>query len=97
MQADLCSPTPPPSRPPPAYNPDACHLNNEAQADRSMESLFAELVSNGILRRTPSSTIQDYLGASGLMGSTLEAAGLLPDASMAQVGGACRRGCSTHR
>lgn len=54
-------------------------------ADRSMESLFAELVNNGILKRTPVAAIQDYVGAPGLMGSAMEKAGLLPDASMSQV------------
>jgi hypothetical protein len=56
-------------------------------ADRSMESLYAELVSNGVLVRTPSSHVQDFLGSSGYMGSTLDKAGIIPDPSMAQVGG----------
>jgi hypothetical protein len=56
------------------------------QADRSMESLYAELVSNGILVPVPPVHIQDYLGAYSYMGATLEKAGIIPDPSMAQVG-----------
>ena len=51
-----------------------------------MESLFAELVSNGIIQPVPSMHINDYLGSFSYMGSTLEKAGIIPDPSMAQVG-----------
>lgn len=51
-----------------------------------MESLYAELASNGLLGPTPPAHLADYLGAPGLMGATLERAGIVPDASMAQVG-----------
>lgn len=36
-------------------------------ADRSIESLFAELVSNGILQPCPHVHVRDYLGSSGFM------------------------------
>jgi hypothetical protein len=55
------------------------------QSDRSMESLFAELAAAGVLRPLPHVELADYLGAPSFMGSTLERAGLKPDASMAQV------------
>jgi hypothetical protein len=51
-----------------------------------MESLYAELVSNGILVPVAPVHIQDYLGAYSYMGATLEKAGIIPDPSMAQVG-----------
>jgi len=55
-------------------------------ADRSMESLFAELVSNGILQKVPPGAhLHDYLGACGYVASTLERGGAVPDPSMAQV------------
>ena len=57
------------------------------QADRSIESLFAELVSNGILQPCPHVHIRDYLGCSSYMAATLEKANIIPDPSMAQVGG----------
>lgn len=50
-----------------------------------MESLYAELVSSGVLVRCPQAHVQDYLGAYGYMGSTLGRAGIIPDPSMAQV------------
>lgn len=50
-----------------------------------MESLFAELVSNGILQKCPQTHIQDYLGCYSYMGATLEKANIIPDPSMAQV------------
>ncbi|GBF95030.1 hypothetical protein Rsub_07531 [Raphidocelis subcapitata] len=53
--------------------------------DRSMESLYAELVSNGILVKPQTAHVADYLGGPGLMGATLERAGIVPDASMAQI------------
>lgn len=59
-------------------------------SDRSMESLYAELVSAGVLVKAPAVHVQDYLGAYGYMGSTLERAGIVPDASMAQVRGRVR-------
>ncbi|KAI8469151.1 MAG: hypothetical protein J3K34DRAFT_514240 [Monoraphidium minutum] len=54
-------------------------------ADRSMESLYAELVSNGVLVRVPPAHMADYLGAHGFMGATLDKAGIVPDPSMAQI------------
>lgn len=56
------------------------------QADRSIESLFAELVSNGILQQCPHVHVRDYLGSSSFMAATLEKANIIPDPSMAQVG-----------
>lgn len=54
-------------------------------ADRSIESLFAELVSNGILVPCPHVHVRDYLGSSSYMQATLEKANLIPDPSMAQI------------
>lgn len=44
-------------------------------ADRSIESLFAELVSNGILQPCPHVHVRDYLGSSSFMQATLEKVG----------------------
>jgi hypothetical protein len=41
-------------------------------ADRSIESLFAELVSNGILQPCPHVHVRDYIGCSSYMQATLE-------------------------
>jgi hypothetical protein len=57
------------------------------QADRSMESLFAELASNGVLVSPPKVELADYLGGYSFMGATLEKAGIIPDPSLAQVRG----------
>lgn len=54
-------------------------------ADRSIESLFAELVSNGILRPAPHVHVRDYLGSPSFVAATLEKANIIPDPSMAQV------------
>eukprot|EP00878_Enallax_costatus_P017399 GHUV01018273.1.p1 GENE.GHUV01018273.1~~GHUV01018273.1.p1 ORF type:complete len:830 (+),score=314.81 GHUV01018273.1:156-2492(+) len=54
-------------------------------ADRSMESLFAELASNGVLTRIPRVELADYLGGYSYMGATLEKAGIIPDPSLAQI------------
>jgi len=54
-------------------------------SDRSIESLFAELVSNGILQPCPHVHVRDYLGSASYMQTTLEKAGVVPDPSMAQV------------
>ncbi|DBA81732.1 hypothetical protein WJX77_003084 [Trebouxia sp. C0004] len=54
-------------------------------ADRSLESLYAELVSNGIIRPCPARPLQDYLGTVNLLGSVLQAQGLIPDPSCAQM------------
>lgn len=54
-------------------------------ADRSIESLFAELVSNGILQPCPHVHVRDYMGSSSYMQATLEKAGVIPDPSMAQI------------
>lgn len=51
-----------------------------------MESLFAELASNGVLTAPPKVELADYLGGYSYMGATLEKAGIIPDPSMAQVG-----------
>lgn len=44
-------------------------------ADRSIESLFAELVSNGILTPCPHVHVRDYLGSASFMQTTLEKVG----------------------
>ncbi|KAK3245248.1 hypothetical protein CYMTET_45172 [Cymbomonas tetramitiformis] len=54
-------------------------------ADRSMESLYAELVSNNIIQPIPKAKVQDYLGGFNYLGATLEKASIIPDPSMAQV------------
>ena len=54
-------------------------------ADRSIESLFAELVSNGILVPCPHVHVRDYLGSTSYMQATLEKAAVIPDPSMAQI------------
>lgn len=54
-------------------------------ADRSMESLFAELASNGVLVSPPKVELADYLGGYSFMGATLEKAGIIPDPSLAQI------------
>ncbi len=65
--------------------------NRQPQADRSIESLFAELVSNGILQQCPHVHVRDYLGSSSYMAATLEKANIIPDPSMAQARGATER------
>lgn len=50
-----------------------------------MESLFAELASNGVLAPLPRAELADFLGGLSLLGATLERAGVIPDASLAQV------------
>ena len=54
-------------------------------ADRSLESLYAELVSNKIIQVTPGWKMGDYVGDFNYLGATLEKSGIYPDASMAQV------------
>ncbi len=54
-------------------------------ADRSIESLFAELVSNGILVPCPHVHVRDYLGSTSFMQATLEKANVIPDPSMSQI------------
>ncbi|KAF6264066.1 hypothetical protein COO60DRAFT_270081 [Scenedesmus sp. NREL 46B-D3] len=54
-------------------------------ADRSVESLFAELASNGVLVSPPKVELADYLGGNSVMGATLEKAGIIPDPSLAQI------------
>lgn len=54
-------------------------------ADRSIESLFAELVSNGILQPCPHVHVRDYIGSSSFMQATLEKANVIPDPSLAQI------------
>ena len=60
-------------------------LTGRVQADRSLESLYAELVSNSIIRPCPARPLQDYLGTVNLLGSVLQAQGLIPDPSCAQM------------
>jgi hypothetical protein len=50
-----------------------------------MESLFAELASNGVLVSPPKVELADYLDGYSFMGATLEKAGIIPDPSLAQV------------
>jgi hypothetical protein len=50
-----------------------------------MESLFAELASNGVLVSPPKVELADYLGGYSFLGATLEKAGIIPDPSLAQV------------
>lgn len=54
-------------------------------SERSIESLFAELVSNGILVPCPHLHVRDYMGSSSFMQATLEKANVIPDPSMAQI------------
>lgn len=54
-------------------------------ADRSLESLYAELVSNKIIQAIPKRRIDDYVGDFNYLGATLEKAGVVPEASAAQV------------
>lgn len=62
-----------------------CFTCYYSQADRSMESLFAELASNGVLTRLPRVELADYLGGYSYMGATLEKAGIVPEPSLAQA------------
>lgn len=50
-----------------------------------MESIYAELVSSGIVQAVPPIKIADHLGAFNFLGATLEKAGILAQPSMAQV------------
>lgn len=61
-------------------------------ADRSIESLYAELVSTGIVQQPGRAAIEDYVGGFNFLGATLDKAGLKPDPSMAQVRRVRRRG-----
>eukprot|EP00899_Mesostigma_viride_P008882 jgi/Mesvir1/17996/Mv09337-RA.2 len=54
-------------------------------SERSMESLYAELVSNGILMTVPKHTMDEYLGSFSYLGATLEKAAIVPEPSMSQV------------
>lgn len=63
-----------------------CHRTAPGlQADRSIESLFAELVSSGILQACPPRTLDAYVGCSNFLAATLERAGVTPDPSPANV------------
>ncbi|KAK9817170.1 hypothetical protein WJX72_010626 [[Myrmecia] bisecta] len=53
--------------------------------DRTIESLYAELVSTSILQKCPEIHIQDYLGAFNFLGATLEKAHVPTDPSIAQI------------
>lgn len=55
------------------------------QADRSLEALYAELVSNGIIQPCPARPLQDYLGTVNFLGSVLQSQGLIPDPSCAEM------------
>ena len=55
-------------------------------AERSVESLYAELVSSGLVYQPPKQSLEDYVGGFNFLGATLDKAGLKPDPSMAQVG-----------
>lgn len=54
-------------------------------ADRSIESLYAELASNGIIKAVPKRKLRDYVGVFNWMSSAQEKADMVPDPSMAQV------------
>lgn len=53
--------------------------------DRSAESLYAELVSNGIVQPCPPRGFAEFVGAYSYLGTTLEKADIRPDPSLAQV------------
>ena len=55
--------------------------------DRSAESLYAELVSNGIVQPCPPRGFAEFVGAYSYLGTTLEKADIRPDPSIAQVRG----------
>ena len=55
------------------------------QAERSLESLYAELVSNSIIRPCPATSLDDFFGSENFLGGVLAAQGLIPDAAVAQV------------
>ena len=64
----------------------SCHPTAPGlQADRSIESLFAELVSSGILQACPPHTLDAYVGCSNFLAATLEKAGATPGPSPANV------------
>jgi hypothetical protein len=50
-----------------------------------MENLYATLVSNNIIQPVPPNTMRDFVGGFNYLGATLEKAGIVPDASLAQV------------
>ena len=55
------------------------------QAERSLESLYAELVSNGIIRPYPARPVADYLGTVNFVGSVKQSQGFIPDPSFSQI------------
>ena len=55
------------------------------QAERSLESLYAELVSNGIIRPCPPTSLTDFFGNDNFLGGVLAAQGLFSDPAVAQV------------
>lgn len=55
------------------------------QAERSLEALYAELVSNGIIKPCPATPLQDYLGTVNFLGSILQSQNLIPDPSCAEM------------
>lgn len=58
-----------------------------------MESLYAELVSNGIIQKSLPIHIHDYLGAFNFLGATLNKAGILADPSFSQIRNAITEYC----
>lgn len=54
-------------------------------AERSIESIFAELASHGIIEQIPRREMKEYVGSINYVGSALEHAGIVPDGAMAQV------------
>ena len=59
--------------------------NAYVQAERSLESLHAELVSNGIIRACPPTSLMDFFGNDNFLGGVLAAQGLISDPAVAQV------------
>lgn len=55
------------------------------QADKSVESLYSELVSFGIVKKCLPVKMEDYLGVFNFLGATFERAGSIPNPSMAQI------------
>eukprot|EP00892_Ulva_mutabilis_P001805 jgi/Ulvmu1/11625/UM008_0029.1 len=54
-------------------------------ADRALEHLYVEMVSNGILQQPLKVKLSDYLGSAHLNAAALERSGAPPEASMAHV------------
>ncbi|XRA98823.1 dynein regulatory complex subunit 11 [Pycnococcus provasolii] len=54
-------------------------------ADRSIESIFAELASHGLVEVIPKRNLDEYIGSYNFIGSAQESANIVPDGSMSQV------------